>query len=64
MRLPCLRLLTPSTGSGEEALSLTEDMVRVLLTSFYVQIGHDSAFFEIKVSLVQGIMNFQTIAEG
>lgn len=44
-RLPCLRLLTPSAGSGEGALSLTEDMAGVPLTSF-VQIGHDSALFE------------------
>jgi hypothetical protein len=63
-RLPCLRLLTPSAGSGEGALSLTEDMVGVPLTSF-VQIGHDSALFEspAPVHFKASWANSKTIAE-
>lgn len=43
--LPCLRLFTPSPGSGEEALSLAVDMTGGSSTSFHVQIGHDTALF-------------------
>lgn len=45
--IPCLRLLTPSAGSGEGALSLVEDMVgeAAASTSFPVQTNHCPALF-------------------
>lgn len=64
--LPCLRcLFTPSAGSGEEALSLTEDMAEGPSTSFHVHIGHGSAFFSSNSRMrFQGIVRRMTIAEG
>ena len=44
--IPCLRLLTPSAGRGEGALSLVEDMVgEEPSTSFPVQTNHCPALF-------------------